>query len=580
MCFAHLVLVLPTHKTMTSTLLESPLATSGNTESVADVLTPDALQFMTMLVRRFGPRRENLLAARQARLARVGRGEEHLGFLDTTAHMRDSEWRVPQAPHDLTRRTVEITAPAERKMMINALNSGADVFMCDLEDAYSPTWHNVIEGQRNLAEAVRGTLSFDDATTGKSYRLGPTRSTLVVRPRGLHLIERHLVIDDEPAPASLVDFALYFFHNAHALLQRNSAPYFYLPKLESHHEARWWNDVFRAAQYALKIPQGSIRATVLIETLPAAFEMDEILYELREHASGLNCGRWDYIFSFIKTQQFDPNALLPDRAAVTMTQPNMRAYTQLAVRTCHRRGAYAIGGMAAQIPVRDNPEANEKAMAGVSNDKKREVNDGHDGTWVAHPALVPIARAAFADVMRGDNQLDRTRDDVHVTASDLLQVPTGPRTESGLRLNVRVGIRYLTAWLGGAGAVPLYNLMEDVATAEISRAQVWQWIQHGARLDDGRTVTEKLVTQTINEEMDVIANEVGAMEFRQGRYAEARTLFESLCTSRALADFLTVRAYDKLEYDTRVAFRNVFVSAHTSATPSNSIPANRVEASL
>ena len=564
---------------MAATMLDLPPNTTQS-EPTADVLTPEAMRFISMLARRFGPRLQNLLAQRQSRRARLASGEERLGFLDITAHMRDSAWQVPPAPRDLQRRMVEITAPAERKMMINALNSGADVFMCDLEDAYSPTWHNVVAGQRNLKQAVLGTIAFDDATTGKSYRLGDTRATLVVRPRGLHLVERHLSVDDVPMPASLVDFGLYFFHNAHALIERGSAPYFYLPKLESHNEARWWNDVFRAAQSALQLPHGTIRATVLIETLPAAFEMDEILYELREHASGLNCGRWDYIFSFIKTQQHDARALLPDRRAVTMTQPNMRAYTQLAVRTCHRRGAYAIGGMAAQIPVRDNPDVNAAAMAGVTADKLREVGDGHDGTWVAHPALVPIARAAFAEVMKGNNQLERLRDDVRVVAADLLQVPAGARTEAGLRLNVRVGIRYLAAWLGGAGAVPLYNLMEDAATAEISRAQVWQWVRHGAALDDGRVVTTELVTATINEEMDVIANEVGAVEFRHGRYAEARELFESLCTARTLADFLTIRAYDKLEHDTRVVYRNVVMSAGSSTSLLNTTTANRVEASL
>ena len=513
------------------------------------VLTAEALEFVRALAERFAPRIAELLQARADRRQRIASGAERLDFLAETADVRAGDWRVPPAPADLRRRIVEITGPTNRKMMINALNSGADVFMADLEDATSPTWHNIVEGQRNLADAVRGTISWEDPSTGKSYRLGEKRATLLVRPRGWHLVERHLTLGGRPLPASLVDFGLYFFHNARELVARGTGPYFYLPKLESHREARLWNDVFVLAQDTLGLPRGTVRATVLIETLYAAFEMDEILYELREHAAGLNCGRWDYIFSYIKALQHDPAAVLPDRAAVTMTQPNMRAYTQLAVRICHHRGAYAIGGMAAQIPVKDDDAANRLAFEKVTADKRREAGDGHDGTWVAHPALVAVARSAFEEVTTRDDQLDRLRDDVIVTAEDLLRVPTGPRTEAGLRLNVRVGIRYLAAWLDGAGAVPLYNLMEDAATAEISRAQVWQWVHHGATLDDGRVVTADLVTHVIDEEMQVIAREVGDAAFRSGRYAEARELFASLCVAPRLADFLTTAAYDRLEPD-------------------------------
>jgi len=513
------------------------------------VLTADALVFVADLVERFAPSIRELLAARRARRARLDRGEERLDFLPETRAIREAAWTVAPAPHDLRRRVVEITAPVDRKMMINAFNSGADVFMADFEDACAPTWRNIIEGQVNLRDAVRGVIAFDDASTGKSYRLSPKRATLVVRPRGLHLNERHLLLDGEPVPAALVDFGLYFLHNAHALIERGTGPYFYLPKLESHREARLWNEVFLFAQQALGIPRGTIRATVLIETLPAAFEMDEILWELREHASGLNCGRWDYIFSSIKMRRHDPAAVFPDRAAVTMVQPNMRAYTQLVVRTCHRRGASAIGGMAAQIPVRDDAAANAEALEKVAADKQREARDGHDGTWVAHPALVLVARNAFVAVMTGSDQHHVLRDDVVVTADDLLGIPTGPRTEQGLRLNVRVGIRYLAAWLTGSGAVPLYNLMEDVATAEISRAQLWQWLRHGARLDDGRVVCPRLVAAMIDDEAAAIRRDVGEAAFHAGRFDDACEVFSSLTLDYDLADFLTVAAYDRLDPD-------------------------------
>jgi len=519
--------------------IEPPLGTPT-------VLTDDAVAFVRRLVDQFGPRIQERLLARALRRRELASGATRLDFLPETHAIRESDWTVAPAPRDLSRRVVEITAPVDRKMMINALNSGADVFMADFEDACSPTWRNIIDGQANLRDAVRRTIVFDDAT-GKPYRLAPKTATLVVRPRGFHLVERHLRLDGEPIPASLVDFGLAFFHNAHELIERGSGPYFYLPKLESHLEARLWNAIFSYAQEALGIPNGTIRATVLIETLPAAFEMDEILWELRDHASGLNCGRWDYIFSSIKTRRDDPSAVFPDRAAVTMTQPNMRAYTQLAVRTCHRRGAYAIGGMAAQIPVRDDAIANAAALEKVAADKQREARDGHDGTWVAHPGLVLVARDAFTAVMATSNQHHILRDDVRVTADDLLGIPEGPRTEEGVRLNVRVGIRYLAAWLCGSGAVPLFNLMEDVATAEISRAQLWQWLRHSAQLDDGRVVSPELVAALIDAETEAIRHDVGETAFYAGRYDEACELFTDLTLDYDMADFLTVVAYDRLD---------------------------------
>ncbi len=508
-------------------------------------LSPAALAFVAELQQRFGPAIELALTRREERKARFAAGEQ-LDFLESTRTVRESDWKVPVAPPGLVQRTIEITGPVDRKMIINALNSGADVFMADFEDATSPTWDNLIQGQANLRAAVRRTLVHDDAASGKHYALNEKVATLVVRPRGLHLTERHLTVGSARVRGALMDFGLYVFHNAAELLARGSGPYFYIPKLESHLEARIWHEIFTHAEDALGIPRGSIRATVLIETLPAAFEMDEILYELKEHATGLNCGRWDYIFSAIKTRQSDPSAIYPDRGAVTMTQPSMRAYTQLAVKTCHRRGAHAMGGMSAFIPAKD-PEVTARAFEQVTADKTREAGDGHDGTWVAHPALVPVARAAFEAKMHGPNQLGVMRDDVMPDAAALLAIPAGPRTDAGLRLNIRVGIRYLESWLMGLGAVPLYNLMEDAATAEISRAQIWQWLRHRAVLDDGREVTAALVSAAIGEEMEVIAHETGDARFSSGRFSEARTLFTDLVLSPALADFLTLAAYERLE---------------------------------
>jgi malate synthase len=417
--------------------------------------------------------------------------------------------------------------------------------MADFEDSCSPTWDNVVTGQGNLIDAVRRTIRFD--APGKTYTLADDTAVLMVRPRGWHLREAHLRSGDRSVPAALVDFGLYFFHNAHELLRRGTGPYFYLPKMESHLEARLWNDVFTHAERAPELPVGTTKATVLIETLPAAFEMDEILWELRPHAAGLNCGRWDYIFSFIKCLREDASFVLPDRAQVTMTQPCMRAYTQLLVKTCHRRGAFAMGGMAAQIPIKRDAAANEAAIAKVRADKEREANDGHDGTWVAHPGLVPVAAEVFARLMPGQNQLQRTRSDVHVFRDDLLAVPTGTRTDAALRWNIRVGVQYLEAWLRGSGCVPLYDLMEDAATAEISRMQIWQWLRHGVKTDDGRPVTRERVERTTDEEMRAIRGEIGAERFDGGAFAEARALFLAVATDGdSFTDFLTLPAYQHL----------------------------------
>ena len=500
------------------------------------VLTPPAREFVTALVRRFAPQITALLQARQERSKQLDAGVS-LDFLPSTREIRESDWTVAPLPPDLLDRRVEITGPVDAKMIINALNSGAQVFMADFEDSTAPTWDNVLCGQENLMRAVRRTLRFVAPDTGKEYALREQTAVLLVRPRGLHLPERHFVVDGSPAPGSLFDFGLYFFHNAAELLQRGSGPYFYLPKLESHLEARLWNQVFLWAQAALGIPAGTIKATCLIETLPAAFEMDEILYELRQHSAGLNCGRWDYIFSFIKKRRTEPGALLPDRSQVTMDKGFLRAYAQLLIKTCHRRGVHAMGGMAAQIPIKDNPEKNAEALARVRADKLREVKDGHDGTWVAHPGLVPIAAEIFAQHMPGKNQLDRKRDDVQITRDDLLAVPAGTITEAGLRHNIRVGVQYVDAWLRGVGCVPLYHLMEDAATAEICRAQVWQWLRHGA-------VVEGLGKLTAEGLKDVITQEVAQLGLT--KLARAAELFTGLVLSPEFVEFLTVPAYEWL----------------------------------
>ncbi len=511
------------------------------------VLTPEALAFVSALAGEFTPRVVELLGKRRERQARFDAGERP-DFLAETAAVRESDWTVAPLPSDLLDRRVEITGPTDRKMVINALNSGASVFMADFEDSTTPTWDNLVGGQRNLQEAVRRTIRLE--TAGKVYELAPRTAVLMVRPRGWHLPEKHLRLEGRPIPGALLDFGLFLFHNASELMARGTGAYFYLPKMQSHLEARLWNDVFLFAQDRLRLPPGAIRATVLIETLPAAFEMDEILFELRAHSAGLNCGRWDYIFSSIKTLRGDPGFVTPDRSQITMEQPFLRAYTQLLVKTCHRRRAHAMGGMAAFIPVKDDPERNEAALARVRQDKLREVRDGHDGTWVAHPGLVPVAREVFDAHMPGPNQIGRLRDDVRVAAADLLRPPHGTRTEDGLRLNVSVGVQYLAAWLRGQGCVPLHSLMEDAATAEISRTQVWQWIHHHATVDGpltaGRPLTRAVLGQVVREEMQALRARLGEQSFAAGRYAEAAELFESLSTAPECAEFLTLPAYDRL----------------------------------
>jgi malate synthase len=517
------------------------------TPTFAEILTPEAVAFVAGLERKFGGRRIELLQRRAERQKRFDAGEKP-GFLPETEEIRKGDWKIAPVPEDLQDRRVEITGPAgDRKMVINALNSGAKVFMADFEDANSPTWENTVGGQIHLRDAIRRQIDFV-TPEGKSYKLKEKTATLIVRPRGWHLVEKHMKVDGKPVSASLFDFGLYFFHNARELMERGSGPYFYLPKMESHLEARLWNDVFVYAQEQLGIPRGTIKATVLIETILAAFEMDEILYELREHAAGLNCGRWDYIFSYIKTLRNHPEVILPDRGDVTMTVPFMRAYTQLTVKTCHKRGAHAIGGMAAQIPVKNDPEANERALQKVREDKEREARDGHDGTWVAHPGLVPVAMEVFDRLMPTANQVNRQRDDVQVTAEELLEVPTGVITEQGLRNNISVGIQYLEAWLRGYGAVAINHLMEDAATAEISRAQVWQWIRHPKGvLDDGRKVTVELVETLLQEELDNIRQQVGEESFQNGRYEMAARLFMEWTRQDELIDFLTLPAYQYLD---------------------------------
>jgi malate synthase len=508
-----------------------------------EILSGEAIAFVGMLAREFEGRRQELLRARVVRQAALDRGQLP-DFLLETAEIRQGAWRIGPIPADLQQRRVEITGPIDRKMIINALNSGADVFMADCEDANSPTWENVVEGQFNLRDAVRGTIEYS-SPEGKRYRLNERTAVLFFRPRGWHLNEKHVLVDGKPISASLFDFGLYFYHNARALMAKGSGPYFYLPKMESHLEARLWNDVFVRAQAALDIPQGTIKATVLIETILAAFEMDEILYELREHSAGLNCGRWDYIFSFIKKFRNRPDFVLPDRALVTMTTHFLRSYSRLAIKTCHRRGAHAMGGMAAQIPIKQDPAANAEAMQKVRGDKQREVGDGHDGTWVAHPGLVPIAMEIFA-TMAGPNQIERQLDELTVTAADLLAVPRGPITEAGLRTNISIGIQYLEAWLRGLGCVPLYNLMEDAATAEISRAQVWQWLHHGVKLADGRQVTRALIERLVGEELDKIRAERGADAFEQGKFGPASEIFARIAMADEFTDFLTLPAYEAL----------------------------------
>ncbi len=500
---------------------------------------------MAALTRAFRPRLAELLAARDERQARIDGGEMP-DFLDETRDVREADWRVTQAPADLEDRRVEITGPTDRKMIINALNSGARVFMADCEDSLTPTWMNVIQGQINLRDAVDESITFD--ANGKHYALSENTATLIVRPRGWHLVEKHLLVDGAPVPGALVDYGLYLFHNAAELEKRGTGPYFYLPKLESHLEARLWNDVFRFSEEQGVVEADRIKVTVLIETILAAFEIDEILYELKDYIVGLNCGRWDYIFSFIKKFSRYPEFVLPDRAEVTMTTHFLRAYAQLVVKTCHRRGAHAIGGMAAQIPIKGDAAANEAAIAKVRADKEREVGDGHDGTWVAHPGLVPLATEIFDAQMPGKNQLDRQRDDVYVTAADLLQVVKGKITEAGLRDNIRIAIEYMAAWLSGQGCVPINHLMEDAATAEISRAQIWQWVHHETGvLDEGRNITYAYFKALMREEMDAIRRQVGVARFEGGKYRQAARILDEITKQNDFVPFLTLVAYEEID---------------------------------
>ncbi len=512
-------------------------------ERYAEILTPEAVAFAVGLERRFGGRRRELLAAREARQALLDAGERP-DFLEETRTIRESEWTVAPMPADLLDRRVEITGPVERKMVINALNSGARVFMADFEDSTTPTWANVIEGQINLRDAVRRTISYEDRATGKSYKLGDKPAVLFVRVRGWHLDEGHVHVDGHLMSGGIFDFALYVFHNAKELLARGSGSYFYLPKLESHLEARLWNDIFVAAEEELGLAAGTIKATVLIETILAAFEMDEILWELREHSAGLNCGRWDYIFSYIKKLAGHRANVLPDRAQVTMTTHFLRSYSKLAIKTCHRRGVHAMGGMSALIPIKNDAEANERAMAGVRADKEREATDGHDGTWVAHPGLVGVATEVFDRLMPKANQIGKQLPEFEATAEDLLRVPAGTITEAGLKQNVAVGMGYLEAWLRGIGCVPLFNLMEDAATAEISRAQLWQWVHHGAVLDDGRPVTAEMCSAEIRAELERARRAGG--EVRAASYDHAAFLMEQLVRTPRFKDFLTLPAYQRV----------------------------------
>ena len=529
----------------TITLPDGVQITAEVTADQAQILTPEALALVATLHRAFEPRRRELLELRVKRAAELDAGAVP-DFLPETAHIRDDpSWRVAPAPADLQDRRAEITGPVDRKMIINALNSGAKVFMSDFEDSNTPTWENTIQGQINLRDAVDGTITFSGG--GKEYRLGDTLATLLVRPRGWHMTEKHVLVDGEPVSAGIFDLALYTFHNAKPALAKGSGPYFYLPKMESHLEARLWNDIFIVLQDEIGVPQGTIRATVLIETILAAFEMEEILYELRDHSAGLNCGRWDYIFSCIKKFRSRPDFVLADRALVTMTTHFMNSYSLLAIKTCHRRGAHAIGGMAAQIPIKNDPVANEEALAKVRADKEREARNGHDGTWVAHPGLVPIAVEAFDAVMPGPNQIDRKLDDVTITAQDLLTFePEGPITEGGLRVNISVGVQYLGAWLNGIGCVPINNLMEDAATAEISRSQVWQWIHSDKGvLDDGRKVDVALFRTLLAEELDKI--HTAYPENLHSYFDRASVLFDQISTSDDFVEFLTLPAYDLID---------------------------------
>lgn len=507
-----------------------------------EILSDEALAFLTALHEKFNTQRLNLLEKRKKQQLVFDAGN-YPEFPTETKSIRESDWICGVIPHDLQDRRVEITGPADRKMIINALNSGAKTFMADLEDSHSPTWKNTIEGQQNLIDANLKTISLIDVKRNKSYSLKEETAVLLVRPRGLHLNERHILINKEEASGSLVDFGLYVFHNTKTMLESNTAPYFYLPKLEHYLEARWWNDVFEFAQEYLQVPNGTFKATVLVETITASFQLDEILFELKEHIVGLNCGRWDYIFSYIKKFRNHPNFVVPNRDQVTMTTPFMDAYSKLVIQRCHKRGVLAIGGMAAQIPIKNNPEANKIALEKVRVDKEREVKNGHDGTWVAHPALVEVALSEFNKHMPTPNQLHITRNDVVITEQDLVAVPIGTVTERGIRKNINVGILYTEAWLRGHGAVALYNLMEDAATAEISRTQVWQWLKNEVKLDDGRDFTKELFSTIFDDEVKIIFAEVKEGTLDTTKFKLAIELFKTLVTTEEFEEFLTLPAY-------------------------------------
>ena len=511
-----------------------------------EVMNLDSLKFIQKLHEKFDDKRRKLLENREVVQEKLDQGWKP-DFFEETASIRQSEWTVASIPADLLDRRVEITGPVDRKMIINALNSGAKVFMADFEDSNSPTWLNIVEGQINLFDAVRKKVSYVNPENGKQYSLNENIATLMVRPRGLHLLEKHILIDGTPVCGSLVDFGLFFFNNAKQLLANGSGPYFYLPKLEHYDEARWWNDVFVFAQDFLGIPQGSIKATVLIETILASYQLNEILYELKEHSAGLNCGRWDYIFSFIKRFKKQPGYIFPDRDQVTMAVPFMRAYSQLVIKTCHKRGVHAMGGMAAQIPVKGDDEANRIAFEKVKADKYREAENGHDGTWVAHPGLVPVAMEIFNEYMPQPNQINKKREDVHVTAAELIEVPEGTISEHGVRKNVNVGIQYLAAWLSGNGAAAIFNLMEDAATAEISRTQLWQWLKNEVELTDGRLFTQELYQTILEEELDKLRHTTMMNPAWLPKLDQAAEVFNDLITSEELKEFLTIEAYNLLD---------------------------------
>lgn len=532
---------------MENTLLKSAKLKFSKTVDnyYPNILTPDAISFLTALHERFNAERLSLLEKRldQQKVFDEGKFPE---FSRETKHIRNNEWTAGNIPHDLQDRRVEITGPADRKMIINALNSGAKTFMADLEDSNAPTWKNTLEGQQNLRDANKKTISLVDTKRNKSYSLNSETAVLMVRPRGLHLNERHILINGEETSGSLVDFGLYVFHNTTTLLRNDTAPYFYLPKLEHYLEARWWNDVFTFAQEYLEVPKGTFKATVLIETITASFQLDEIIYELKDHIVGLNCGRWDYIFSYIKKFRNHPNFIVPNRDQVTMTSPFMDAYSKLVIQRCHKRGILAIGGMAAQIPIKNDENANSTALEKVRKDKEREVKNGHDGTWVAHPGLVAVAMKEFDKHMPGPNQLHVSRNDVNITEQDLVELPLGTISEAGIRKNINVGILYTEAWLRGYGAVALYNLMEDAATAEISRTQVWQWLKNQVKLEDGRTFDLELYKELLDDEIEKIIREFGTDNMKNSKFKLAIELFDNLVQSEEFEEFLTLPAYKYL----------------------------------